>query len=187
MYSHLEKRTNAQNRMIHALVGDITRQFYNDFEKDRKTTFQNDAKQVKKTLKLGFANEFNLKKNFSTSNLTKDLATEFISYIIEFCFQFDVPIKRANINLTAEINRFLFLCIKYRKCCVTGTGGEIHHIDAIGMGRDRSKYDHTQSRLICLSRIKHAEAHQLGWERFKEKYHVDGIRLSEKAVKEFNI
>ncbi|HHQ0037340.1 TPA: putative HNHc nuclease, partial [Listeria monocytogenes] len=69
----------------------------------------------------------------------------------------------------------------------TGRRGEIHHVDPVGAGRDRRNYDHSKSRLICLSREMHTEAHQIGWLTFKSKYHVDGIILSPEAVKELNI
>lgn len=182
-----EKRTLAQNNMIYALISDIVKHYYNDFEKTHKVAFRNDTEAVKKTLKTGFAQQSGLPKKFSTAKLSKDQATEFISYIIEFCFQFDIPLSKPGIQLTSDINRYLFLCIKYRKCAVTGKPGEIHHIDAIGMGRDRREYDHSKSLLICLSREMHTEVHKIGWTAFKNKYYVDGIRLSEAAIQEFNI
>ncbi|EAC8477274.1 hypothetical protein JH67_02950 [Listeria monocytogenes] len=182
-----EKRSLAQNKMIYALINDIVKHFCNDFEATHKRSFRNDVETVKRTLKVGFAQESGLKPDFSTAKLSKDQATEFISYIIEFCFQFDVPLSRPGIEMTADINRYLFLCIKYRKCAVTGAPGEIHHVNAIGMGRNRNYYDHTQSKLICLCRIKHMEAEQIGWETFRNKYHVEGINLSAAAVREFHI
>ncbi|WP_289628199.1 putative HNHc nuclease [Listeria ilorinensis] len=182
-----EKRSLAQNKMIYALINDIVKHFCNDFEATHKRSFRNDVETVKRTLKVGFARESGLKQDFSTAKLSKDQATEFISYIIEFCFQFDVPLSRPGIEMTADINRYLFLCVKYRKCAITGAPGEIHHVNAIGMGRNRNYYDHSQSFLICLSREMHREAHQIGWEAFKRKYHVDGIRLTKEAAKEFGI
>ncbi|KAA9534116.1 putative HNHc nuclease [Listeria monocytogenes] len=182
-----ERRSLAQNNMIYALINDIVRHHYNDNEKTHKREFYRDAESVKSVLKIGFAKETGLPEKFSTAKLSKDQATEFISFIIEFCFQFDVPLSKPGIELTSDINRYLFLCIKYRKCAVTGRRGEIHHINAIGMGRDRREYDHTKSLLICLSREKHNEVHKIGWEAFKRKYHVDGIRLTEEAVKKLGI
>lgn len=186
MYMH-ERRSLAQNNMIYALINDIVRHHYNDNEKTHKREFKRDTESIKKVLKVGFAAETGLPENFSTARLSKDQATDFISFILEFCFQFDVPLSRPGIELTSDINRYLFLCIKYRKCAVTGRRGEIHHINAIGMGRDRREYDHSKSLLICLSREKHNEVHKIGWEAFKSKYHVDGIRLTEEAVKKLGI
>ncbi|MBC1307914.1 hypothetical protein HB809_09395 [Listeria booriae] len=182
-----EKRTLEQNKKIHALIADIVRHTYNAYEREKPTAFKNDCAAVKNTLKASFAIEMNLDPKFSTAKLTKLGASEFISHIIEFCFQFNIPLSDTGAHMADDINRYLFLCIKYRKCAVTGRQGEIHHVDAIGAGRDRRKYDHSQSRIICLCREKHTEAHSIGWETFSNKYHVDGITLSAQAVKEFGI
>ncbi|EGQ0536755.1 putative HNHc nuclease [Listeria monocytogenes] len=182
-----EGRTLRQNKMIHALISDIVKHTYNDFEATKPRSFSNDCQVVKETLKVAYAVEANLPDDFSTAKLSKIQARNFISSIIEFCFQFDIPLSSPGLQMTDDINRYLFLCIKYRKCAVTGRRGEIHHVDSVGAGRDRRNYDHSKSRLICLSREMHTEAHQLGWLTFKSKYHVDGIILSPEAVKELNI
>lgn len=182
-----EGRTLRQNKMIHALISDIVKHTYNDFEATKPRSFSNDCQVVKETLKIAYAAEANLPADFSTAKLSKVQARDFISSIIEFCFQFDIPLSLPGLQMTDDINRYLFLCIKYRKCSITGRRGEIHHVDSIGTGRDRRNYDHSKSRLICLSREKHTEAHSLGWATFKNKYHVDGIFLSPEAVKELNI
>ncbi|HFL0606070.1 TPA: putative HNHc nuclease [Listeria monocytogenes] len=182
-----EGRTLRQNKMIHALISDIVRHTYNDSEATSPQSFKNDCKVVKDTLKVAYATEAELPADFSTAKMSKLQARDFISSIIEFCFQFDVPLSLPGLQMTDDINRYLFLCIKYRKCAITGRRGEIHHVDSVGIGRDRRDYDHSKSRLICLSREKHTEAHQNGWLTFKNKYHVDGIYLSPEAVKELNI
>ena len=86
-----------------------------------------------------------------------------------------------------DIGKYLWLCIKYRKCTICGQHGEIHHLNAVGAGRDRKHIDHSQHDLICLCREHHNEAHQIGVNTFKKKYQVDGIKLSSKDVKEFKI
>lgn len=125
-------------------------------------------------------------KPFKTSKMTVTEATDFIAFIIEFCFQAGVPFRDKGINMTDDINKYLFLCLKYRKCAVTGRAGEIHHVDAIGMGRDRRQVAHSQHRLVCLSREPHTQAHAMGWEEFAALHHIDGIRLSSEQVKEIN-
>ncbi|HAA4891979.1 TPA_asm: hypothetical protein GEV19_02950 [Listeria monocytogenes] len=182
-----QRRSLEQNRMIHALIRDIVKHTFNNFERENPRSFRNDCEIVKKTMKQLFAAESYLPKDFSTSNLTVQQARDFISCILEFCFQFDIPLSRAGSEMTDDLNRYLFLCIKYRKCAVTGRRGEIHHINAIGMGRDRKHYDHTQSLLICLSREMHVLAHKIGWEAFKNKYHIDGIKLNADTVRKLNI
>lgn len=165
------KISNKQRDKAHALLRDIS-DFNGDSEKDNKTNLKND-----------YITEKNI-DFFSLSDTTVSNAREFISYLIELCFQYNIPFKNKGIEMTDDINRYLYLCIKYRKCAVTGRPGEIHHIDAIGMGRDRRQVDHSQHRLVCLSREPHTQAHAMGWEDFATLHHIAGIKLSKEQVKE---
>ena len=61
------------------------------------------------------------------------------------------------------------------KCAVCGKDGEIHHVDTIGMGRDRRTVDDSSYRKICLCRTHHTIAHQRGMQAFEQMYHVYGI------------
>ena len=56
---------------------------------------------------------------------------------------------------------------------------EIHHEDAIGMGNDRRRVDDSRYKKICLCRMHHTMAHQLGVKRFREMYKVYGIVVKE--------
>ena len=78
-------------------------------------------------------------------------------------------------NRTDDIGRYLYFCLKHRKCAVCGRNGEIHHVDAIGMGNNRRKVDDSGYRKICLCREHHTIAHQRGLEVFAKMYQVYGI------------
>lgn len=179
-----------QQAKIYALLDEIT--FHTaseemDFRNKRYgIEFKQEREHIKMALKSSFCNYINIQP-FSLANLNQTTAKEFIHYILEFCFRFDIPFHDKWTNLTEDITYFLYLCIKYRKCSITGQSGEIHHVDAIGQGRDRKIYDHTQSRLICLSREMHSKAHQIGWAKFKRLYHLDGIYLNPAQVKECHL
>ena len=75
----------------------------------------------------------------------------------------------------ADIGKYLYFCIKHKKCCVCGKDGEIHHVDAIGMGNDRRYIDDSGYRKMCLCRTHHTIAHQRGMEAFTAMYKVYGI------------
>lgn len=60
-----------------------------------------------------------------------------------------------------------------------GRPGEIHHVDAIGAGRDRRYVDDSGYRKICLCREHHTAAHQRGMKAFEQMYHVYGIVVQE--------
>ena len=112
---------------------------------------------------------------FSLSNCTVDEAREFINTILEFALENGVPLSEKAINRTDDIGRYLYYCIKHKRCCICGQKGEIHHVDTIGMGFDRNHYDDSKNRKICLCRLHHTIAHQRGMDAFEKMYKVYGI------------
>ena len=112
---------------------------------------------------------------FSLSDCSVDKAREFINTILDYALEEGIPLSDLGINRTDDIGKYLYFCIKHKKCAVCGKPGEIHHVDAIGMGRDRRKVDDSESRKICLCRTHHTIAHTKGMDRFEQMYHVYGI------------
>ena len=116
---------------------------------------------------------------FSLSNCSMDTAREFINTILEFALENGVPLSEDALNRTDDIGRYLYCCIRHKKCAICGKDGEIHHEDAIGMGNDRKRVDDSDYRKICLCREHHTAAHQMGVKRFREMYKVYGIVVKE--------
>lgn len=117
---------------------------------------------------------------FSLSDCSMDTAREFINTIIEFSFDWEIPLSDLGINRTDDINRYLYYCIKTRHCCICGKShADIHHWDAIGMGNDRRTIDDSKKRKIALCREHHTIAHARGRETFSKMYKVYGIVLEE--------
>lgn len=116
---------------------------------------------------------------FSLSNCTMDTAREFINTILEFALENGIVLSEEAIKRTDDIGRYLYFCIMHKKCAICGRDGEIHHEDTIGMGNDRRTVDDTNHKKICLCRLHHTQAHQLGVIRFREMYKVYGIIIKE--------
>ena len=116
---------------------------------------------------------------FSLSDCSVDTAREFINTILEYAIENGVQLTEQAINRTDDIGRFLYYCIKHKRCCICGQDGEIHHVDAIGMGNDRKHYDDSKHRKMCLCRKHHTIAHQRGIESFEKMYKVYGIVVDE--------
>lgn len=116
---------------------------------------------------------------FSLSDCSMDMAREFINTLIEFSLEYGVPLSDIGTNRTDDIGKYLYFCIKHKKCCICGKPGEIHHVDAIGMGNDRRKLDDSKYRKMCLCRLHHTIAHQRGMEAFEQMYKVYGIIVKE--------
>jgi hypothetical protein len=116
---------------------------------------------------------------FGLSTCSMDTAREFINTILEYAIEHGIPLSERGVERADDIGKYLFYCIKHKKCAVCGRDGEIHHVDAIGMGRDRRTVDDSCSRKICLCRTHHTIAHQRGMRAFEQMYHVYGIVIPE--------
>ena len=116
---------------------------------------------------------------FSLSDCTMDEARQFIDYVLDFSIEEGIPLSEPGVMRADDVGKYLYSCIKHKKCAVCGRDGEIHHVDAIGMGRDRKTVDDTGCRKICLCRNHHIIAHAKGMRAFEAMYHVYGLRLDE--------
>ena len=115
----------------------------------------------------------------SLSDCTMDEAREFINVILEYAIENGVQLTEQAIKRTDDIGRYLYYCIKHRKCAVCGLQGEIHHEDAIGMGNNRRTLDDSKHKKICLCRTHHTIAHQMGVDRFQKSYKIYGIKVED--------
>ena len=123
---------------------------------------------------------------FSLSDCDMSTAREYISYLIDFCFRHGVPTRDTLLNRTDDISKYLYSCLVHRKCAVCNKQAEVHHVEAIGMGRDRTKINHSGMEAIALCREHHREAHTRG-QAFFDKYHIYGIKLDENLCKILNL
>ena len=125
---------------------------------------------------------------FSLGYVDMTTAKKFIEFILYICFEWEVPLKLNTVDLTRDVNNYLYLCLKYRKCAVCGCHADIHHHEnLVGMGMDRAKHNHIDSRFIALCRVHHNECHNIGHKTFEDKYKITAIKLNEAAIKELRI
>lgn len=103
-------------------------------------------------------------------------ARHFITFLIEFCFAWNVPSFDTMRNRAEEIGKYLYLCLLYRKCAVCNSRADIHHEDHVGMGRNRKKIIHEGMQAIALCRKHHDEVHNMG-KAFYDLYHLYTIAL----------
>ncbi|HYF75472.1 MAG TPA: putative HNHc nuclease, partial [Candidatus Nitrosocosmicus sp.] len=128
---------------------------------------------VKEFLKYEFCIEQSI-EHFSLSDCSITVAREFISFILDFVIKHGIPLSELGIDRTDDIDKYLYSCLKFRRCCICGKDGEIHHEDTIGMGNDRTDYDDSLHKKISLCRVHHTEAHTIGVSEFRKKYKVYG-------------
>ena len=124
---------------------------------------------------------------FSLSDVDKSTAREFITHLIEFCLMHDVPCQDTLLNMTDDIGKHLYFCLYYKKCCICGKKSDTHHVDHVGLGRNREEICHIGYRAQALCREHHSECHMIGQESFDGKYYVYGIKLDEILVKRLKL
>ncbi len=168
--------SSEQRKKIYALCRDISVYTGHDVE---------DLKE--NILKIGFMIKED-RDYFSLSDVDMTTARYFIEYILEFCFEWDVPLDEKTVALAKEVNNYLYLCLRYRRCAVCGRYADIHHHEnLVGMGMDRAKHNHEDSRYIALCRTHHTECHTIGHKTFENKYKLAAIKLNAQAIKELGI
>lgn len=126
------------------------------------------------------------KEYFSLSDVDMTTAKEFINYLIEFCFKNSIPTKDTTLNYSDDLYKYLYLCLEHRKCAICNAKAQVHHVDRVGMGRDREDIVHVGMRAIALCYEHHELAHR-GENVLFEKYHIHGIELDEYLCKKLNL
>jgi hypothetical protein len=115
---------------------------------------------------------------FSLSDCDMTTANEFLTYLIEFCIEQDIPTADNLLDRSPDVSKYIYSCLLHKRCCICGGKAELHHAeDRIGIGRDRKEVTHTGMRAQPLCRKHHTEAHTIGQATFNGKYHVFGLNI----------
>ena len=158
----LQQISPEQRKKIYALFRDIA------------SYTGNTPEDIKETLKYHFVRETEYEP-FSLSNCSWKLASDFMEWLLDFAFENGVGLSEHPLKILDDIEKYVRICLKNKICTICGKPGEIHHWDAIGQGRDRTRIDDSRLRKICLCREHHREAHTIGVNAFEDKYHVYGV------------
>ena len=121
-------------------------------------------------------------EDFSLSDVDRETACEFLTYLIDFCIQNGVPCSDPLWDRCEDIERYMYACVMTRTCCITGKkNAHIHHVDRIGMGGNRAEVCQVGMRVVPLCGDLHTMIHYTGGEKeFYEKHHIQPIALTEK-------
>lgn len=168
--------SDVQRKKAYAMIHDIA-----DYE-----GYPDDIKKV--TLKEQFRAVTGYPE-FSLGNCYKDIATAFISYLVEYCFYYDIPFRFKDLTNTFDTDRQVFLCLVHKRCTVCGTTEDvqINHEDAVQNGNNRNHIDHREHRIEMLCATHHIIFHTLGAESFFNKYHFHGIKPSNELVMQLKL
>lgn len=163
----LKQISPEQRAHIYAIFNDIA-----DSTGDNKESVKENMKQL--------FTQGSQYESLSLGNCSRELAKDFLEWLIAFCFENGIPLAENPSDKFDDVDRYLCLCIKKKICCICGNPATIHHIDAIGMGRDRRTVDDSDLKKIALCwNPHHQEAEIIGKDTFCEKYHVKGVIYDE--------
>ena len=185
--------SNAQRRKIFALVSDIgdyisgisNKREYEEMLRELKLMYVHDStnkESIRRLLTLKYCELLDCDM-FSLATVDMTTAKDFISWLIEKCIDFDIPTNDSLLDLTEDVNRYLYATIAKRKCAICGKKGDIHHVDTVGRGSNRKIIHHLGKEVQPLCRLHHSELHKIGQKSFNEKYHISSIKLDEHLCK----
>lgn len=119
----------------------------------------------------------------SRSGMTKRLATDFITFTLEYYLNNGIPFMQADWYKGADVARVCYAMLLKRICFGCGKEhADIAHVEAVGMGRNRNKIDHTKHHAMALCRECHQEQHTSGIKTFISRHHVVPIKLTKEVV-----
>ena len=125
---------------------------------------------------------------FSLSDCDMTTAREFITYLIDFIIEHDVPTQTPLIELCEDIGRYVYACLMHKKCAVCGANHvDLHHTQAVGAGRNRDEIFQIGMPVLSLCREHHMESHNIGQKSFMEKYHLQPIGLTVEIGKVYGL
>ena len=143
---------------------------------------------MKEMLKLMFVGEAEtLRRSFSLSDCDMTTARLFITYLIDFCILHGVDVGEPLYQLSEDIPRYVWACLMNKRCAVCGRKAELHHVDAVGMGRNRKEICHIGMRALPLCREHHTEIHAVGREDFLKRYFLEPVRIDERIAKVYRL
>lgn len=171
--------TNAQRNHIYALLGDIQ-------AKEGST-----VEAWEDYMKVNFMHMEVMQElpSFAANNMTKEMASKFIEFLVIFCIRMDIPFRKEQIYLPKDSSKYIFWATMTRHCVVCGKPhADIHHAtNLVGMGNDRRKHDHWNSSYFALCRRHHNEVHNTGLTKFNEKYLLKPVKLNKRQLKEIGV
>lgn len=113
---------------------------------------------------------------FSLSDCSMSLAASFLTFILDVCFEQDIPFRTKTWDMIPTDYHLTLQCLKHRKCVICGKRAQFAHVNAVGMGVNRNKVDHTKRFVMPLCVNHHTEQHNKGINSFINYYHIKPVK-----------
>lgn len=119
---------------------------------------------------------------FSMSSCSMSQAAEFLTYVIDFGFEHELPWKTKHMDAIPSGYPLMMQCLKHRMCVICGKHAEIDHEPPIGRGRNRNDIDNRRFKFFPLCHSHHMMRHSLGIDAFCTLFHIKPVKLDEEAL-----
>ena len=109
--------------------------------------------EAKDFLKLSFWTEELQEKAdelFSLSNAPMSIVAAFQKWLARFIVRHEIPCKVSLLSYVDDVEDYVYSCLCYKKCAICGRQADLHHVDAVGMGADRTEIIHEGMRVLPL-------------------------------------
>lgn len=172
-----------QRSAIWSLIGEIA-----EWQGESKSKTMKDM--INSAMKLGFLYSVgeDESNSFSLSDTTTSIATAYQEYLIQFMIENEIPTNFKLNELTSDINRFVYVSAINKRCAICGIKADLHHVERVGMGRNRNDIVHIGMECLPLCRLHHIEAHTMSDEDFFSKYHLDGgIKIDKEIARVYKL
>ena len=126
-------------------------------------------------------------KSFSMSDGDVTTVSLYISHLIDFILEHNIPTKRPITEMCEDIQQAVYSAMMHKRCIVCGGRAELHHVDRIGMGNDRTKVQHIGRMALSLCRTHHQEIDHLGDAAFCKLYHVEPVEIDKKIARTYRL
>lgn len=121
-------------------------------------------------------------KIFSLSNAPMSLVCAFQKFLVDFILDWDIPTRKPLLGLVDDIQHYVYACLIHKKCAICGSRADLHHVQALGMGSDRTEIIHEGLEVLPLCREHHTEVHSIGKPEFFARYHLEGGVVADKTI-----
>lgn len=141
--------------------------------------------EVKEYLKLDFwADELQNTADtlFSLKDAPMSVVAAFQRWLARFIVRNEVPCKRSLLGYIDDVDDYVYTCLIHKKCCICGQHADLHHVDAVGMGRNRDDIIHEGLKVLPLCREHHQEIHNTTDADFFKLYHLNGGIEADKTI-----
>lgn len=161
--------SDKQRKMCYALINEIA-----DWSGSGRELMK---EQLKLDFIIGELGE-TAERLFSLSNAPMSLVCAFQKFLVHLILEYDIPTKKPLLEYVDDTTDYVYSCLVNKKCVVCGKTAELHHIERVGMGRNRNEIIHEGMECLPLCREHHTQAHTMPDDEFFQMYHLDkGIEL----------